>query len=238
MKTRPQVTDEEIKVLMDFDDLLDQKDKLVSKHRNFRRVRNLFIGFVSVLTILSLVFFLAGREGEDQPLRVSVKPAQPALSPPVGTDTIQSGHFREEKQSPPAQRKGKEKPPVKPKGTEEKESSGDKEQARRQQPVYVQAEPLDGYPALYDYFDRNLVYPPSAAKEPVEGVVDVAFVIDTTGNAINIRVENSLGEVFDNEVIRLMDNMPAWRPASYNGKPVQSKISLPVTFSVKKNNSP
>jgi hypothetical protein len=38
-------------------------------------------------------------------------------------------------------------------------------------------------------------------------------------------------------VFRVIRNMPAWRPAYYNGKVVKSKVSLPLTFSLKKVSS-
>jgi TonB family protein len=100
--------------------------------------------------------------------------------------------------------------------------------------VYRQAEPRDGYPVLYAYFEKNLVYPRAAVKDSVEGVVNVVFSIDAEGKPKNITIENSLGPLFDQEAVRLLNNMPLWKPASYNGKVVPSKISLPITFALNK----
>jgi TonB family protein len=113
------------------------------------------------------------------------------------------------------------------------------ERSAQSQPdnVYIQAEPIDGYPHLYAWFEKSLVYPNEAIKDSIQGVVTVVFSIDEKGRAQNIHIDNSLGKAFDDEVYRLMTNMPLWKPASYNGHYVRGKISLPLTFEIKKLNS-
>ena len=235
MKTRPAVTEEEIKSFMDFDALLEKKEKLAGKRRNIRRVRDLFIGLTCLLAIPSFIILFSDRPAKEQPAQVSIAPPRSSTSS-AAVDSLQTVKQAREEQTPPLK---KEKPISNRENTAlEKEREGVKDRAAQPQAVYVQAEPMDGYPALYDYFDKNLTYPAAAAKDGVEGVVDVGFVIDTNGKAIRITVDNSLGEVFDQEIVRLVEKMPPWRPAYYNGKPVQSKISLPITFSAKKTANP
>ena len=43
----------------------------------------------------------------------------------------------------------------------------------------------------------------------------------------------SLGEDFDNEVIRMVESMPRWSPAEQNGYIMETKILLPVEFKLK-----
>ena len=236
MKTRPVVTEEEIKSFMDFDALLDQKDKLAIKQRNIRRLRDLFIGLTCLLAVPSFILLLSERPTKEQPLAVSIEP--PPSSASAIVDTMQRTQPVEQVQPSLAPSKNEKPTSIRENIAEEREDEAVKDYTVLQQPVYVQAEPMDGYPTLYEYFDKNLKYPASVAKEPIEGVVDVSFTIDTTGKAIRITVENSLGEMFDQEIMRLMEEMPPWRPASYNGKPVHSKISLPITFSAKKTVNP
>jgi TonB family protein len=100
--------------------------------------------------------------------------------------------------------------------------------------VYEQATPLSGYPALYEYFNDALVYPAEHVGDSIHGDVTVIFVIDVAGKPVNIQVEKSLGPRFDAEAIRVINNMPAWEPAKFNGKPVPSKIRLPLTFETEK----
>jgi TonB family protein len=106
--------------------------------------------------------------------------------------------------------------------------------AEATQSAYEQAEPVDGYASLYDYFNTNLVYPPESLKDSIEGVQTVKFTINADGKPENIEVISSLGASFENEAKRLIESMPRWRPASLNGRPVSSQMSLPVTFQIKK----
>jgi len=233
MKTRPQVTEEEIKAFMDFDALLEQKDKMLLQRGRIRRVRNLFIGLACLVAIPATVLLL--RESGQQTMRQTAEMniLQPSTQSPVGHDSVTSEQVLQEKETPAPEEIGKKPTVLKQDTSHPEDNPVTKEPQQLPSPVYVQAEPVAGYPALYDYFDKDLVYPGAAVKDRVEGVVNVAFVIDTTGKAVSITVENSLGPLFDKEVIRLIEHMPPWRPASYNGRPVQSKISLPITFSVK-----
>jgi protein TonB len=100
--------------------------------------------------------------------------------------------------------------------------------------IYVQAEPVDGYQQLYEYFNRHLTYPPAAIKDSVEGVQTVSFQINVEGKPEMIQVKQSLGVPFEIEAARLIENMPAWKPATLNGKPVASQVSLPLTFQLRR----
>ena len=100
--------------------------------------------------------------------------------------------------------------------------------------VYVQAEPVQGYALLYAYFNDHLVYPPSAVKDSVQGVETISFVVNAEGKAEKVEVKQSLGEAFDKEARRLVAGMPAWKPATLNGRPVPSSIALPITFQIQR----
>lgn len=99
---------------------------------------------------------------------------------------------------------------------------------------YLQAQPLQGYDDLYAYFNENLAYPPEALKDSVEGISTVSFTIDENGQVSRITVTQSLGAEFDKEAVRLIREMPAWKPATFNGRPVASQLSVPLTFQLKR----
>jgi protein TonB len=103
-----------------------------------------------------------------------------------------------------------------------------------QDEVYVQAEPQTGYATLYDYFAANLKYPSDALADSIQGVQTISFIINTNGTPEKIMITNSLGDSFDKEARRLIETMPAWNPATLNGRPVASKVSLPLTFQIQK----
>lgn len=239
MKTPPPVTDEEMKSLMDFDDLLQKREAAVRNRNRLQRMRYFAVIFVAAIIVPSAWLWwrtqprppVVERRSATEPLR------EPERTQPVA-DTLDP-HAPERDKSPFVDRP--EKPagsPVAGRRANEPDYPTPVKDSASEQPVYVQAEPADGYPALYNYFGRNLRYPPSAVKDSVEGVVNVAFVIDQSGRATQIVIEKSPGMEFDKEVVRLIENMPLWKPASYGGRPVESRISLPVTFSLVRKTNP
>jgi TonB family protein len=91
--------------------------------------------------------------------------------------------------------------------------------------------------SLSIYLNQNLNYPEEVDKsQEIEGTVNVIFTITTEGEASKIQIENSLGEAFDEECKRLISNMPRWEPAIRNGKAVDSKVSLQLSFKIDQKN--
>ena len=99
-------------------------------------------------------------------------------------------------------------------------------------PELVQAFPLKGYPALYEYLRTETHYPDQVLPDSVEGIVLVAFSIDTLGSPQNVRVAESLHPVLDHEATRVIRNMPKWQPAMLDGRPVSSRLAIPITFRI------
>jgi TonB family protein len=98
--------------------------------------------------------------------------------------------------------------------------------------AYVGAAPKAGYRHLYDYFSNELKYPMEAVKDSVQGTALVSFTIDEFGKVAKVTVENSLGELFDKECLRLIAHMPAWESAQLNGARIPARLSLPLTFRI------
>ncbi|MEP6734639.1 MAG: energy transducer TonB [Chryseolinea sp.] len=95
---------------------------------------------------------------------------------------------------------------------------------------YVEAEPQNGYADFYKYLNDNLRYPVETIKDSIQGVETISFTINAHGNMENILVRQSLGKSFDLEAVRVIQQIPAWKPAVLNGKAVASQISIPLTF--------
>lgn len=83
---------------------------------------------------------------------------------------------------------------------------------------------------LGDYLGNNLHYPEAVEKAGVEGRVVAQFVIDQDGNVGDIVILRGLHPDCDKEVLRVLGNMPAWRPGQHEGKPVSVYYTLPVSF--------
>jgi TonB family protein len=100
---------------------------------------------------------------------------------------------------------------------------------------YEKAFPIVGMDSLSNYFNEKLRYPEKVDKtQGIEGSVTVIFTITKGGDASKMEVQNSLGEAFDEECFRLISNMPRWKPAVRNGKKVESKVSLQLSFNLEK----
>ena len=54
--------------------------------------------------------------------------------------------------------------------------------------------------------------------------VVVEFIVDQDGTPTNFKMVQGVNEEFDDEVITVLEQMPAWQPAILNDKPVAKKI--------------
>lgn len=97
--------------------------------------------------------------------------------------------------------------------------------------VNVMASFPNGTTGLQNYFDKNLEYPEEAVNNGVEGVVRISFVVDEKGKLKSPEVTSATaGYGLEAEALRVVNMMPAWKPALVNGKSVKTKITLPISF--------
>jgi periplasmic protein TonB len=90
----------------------------------------------------------------------------------------------------------------------------------------VPPEFVGGKEALFEYINKNIVYP----EDVVRGNVYVAFVVTKEGAIRDVRVVKGINENCDKEAIRLIKNMPPWDPGMQKGKIVSSVYGLPIIF--------
>ena len=84
--------------------------------------------------------------------------------------------------------------------------------------------------ALRRYMQRNLHYPSTALANNIAGKVFVSFVVNADGSISNVEVLKGLGYGTDEEAIRVIRSMPAWKPGRQNNHPVSVRYTLPITF--------
>ena len=89
------------------------------------------------------------------------------------------------------------------------------------------------YTAVLEYLSENMKYPPTAKTAGLEGVVKTSFVIDTEGNVTDVKVVEGIGSGCDEEAVRLVSEMPAWKPGMQDGEAVKVAYDLPVRFQVR-----
>lgn len=60
--------------------------------------------------------------------------------------------------------------------------------------------------------------------------VILKFKVNNTGKVVDVEVTSSLGEAFDQEAIRLFQEMPLWQPATRNKEPITENLTGFVRF--------
>ncbi len=94
-----------------------------------------------------------------------------------------------------------------------------------------------GDEALMQYLSENLVYPPTLQEKRFKGKVLVQFVVETDGSISNVEVVRSLYKDLDEEVVRVIKNMPKWIPAEQDGKAIREYYKLPISFELADNST-
>lgn len=87
-----------------------------------------------------------------------------------------------------------------------------------------------GTAKMMEYLMTNVRYPEAALKVGAQGRVVVNFIVEPDGTISNANVVSSVSEELDAEAIRVVENMPKWKPGMQNGKVVRVKYSIPVSF--------
>ena len=83
---------------------------------------------------------------------------------------------------------------------------------------------------IFDYLAQHVRYPEEAEKNGIGGMVYVQFVIDTTGKVVEPKVIRGVSPELDAEALRVVSEMPAWKPGMQRGKPVRVSFTLPIKF--------
>lgn len=87
-----------------------------------------------------------------------------------------------------------------------------------------------GLKALLSYLKKNLQAPDNAIEDGKVITVKVKFVVNYSSKLMSFTVIESGGEVFDNEVVRVLKKMPLWIPGRSNGENVSVYYIIPVKF--------
>ena len=91
--------------------------------------------------------------------------------------------------------------------------------------------------ALMKFIKDNMIYPPEALKNKIEGKVIIQFVVTKTGKVGKVKVARSVNKELDQEAVRLIKMLPDFSPGRNNvGEPVNVWYILPVIFKLPDNN--
>ncbi len=83
---------------------------------------------------------------------------------------------------------------------------------------------------LLKFLTKNLKYPSSCQEAGITGKVLCSFIIREDGKVSDIHIAQSVHPDLDREAKRIVNLMPNWQPAMCNGKAVNAKYTVPVSF--------
>jgi len=95
---------------------------------------------------------------------------------------------------------------------------------------YIKAEFAEGNDSMNSYIRRNYKYPDAARENNVEGRVIIRFMVDEQGKISGATVVRGIGGGCDEAALKLVQQMPAWRPATYKNKATRSVVFAPIIF--------
>ena len=76
-------------------------------------------------------------------------------------------------------------------------------------------------------------YPVLAKQQGIEGKVLVSFIVNAEGDIYDILIEEGVHPLLDAEVMRIINKLPKWNPATIDNKPVSAVVFFPVNFLLK-----
>ena len=109
---------------------------------------------------------------------------------------------------------------------------------KMEEPIFTiverQPEFEGGLDAFHRYIMNEVRYPLEARRAGVEGRVDVQFVVGKDGLLSDVKAIKGIGSGCDEEAVRVLQNAPAFKPATQNGKPVFVRMVVPIVFKLNK----
>lgn len=117
------------------------------------------------------------------------------------------------------------------KGTGAKDGDGDGDIDQVFVAVQVKAEPPGGMQAFQKQFISRFRTPDIDSSVKRLQVI-VMFIVERDGSLTDIKVLRDPGYGAGKEAVRVLKNMPKWKPAVQNGRNVRSQFTLPITIQV------
>lgn len=87
--------------------------------------------------------------------------------------------------------------------------------------------------AFVAFLKTHIIYPDSAKAHSVVGQVIASFFINKDGSITDITIVQGLGDGISEGVVESLKQMPRWKPATHNGKPIRAQYKVPINFNGK-----
>ncbi len=89
----------------------------------------------------------------------------------------------------------------------------------------------DGNLALFQYFHKNLPAGGKVSLNREDIWVKFTFDVDESGEISNIQFRENPKDYHQEPILKILSEMPKWKPALKDGKPTTSKVNLDVRLS-------
>ena len=100
--------------------------------------------------------------------------------------------------------------------------------------IFVIPEEMPEYPggdeALMMYLAKNIKYPALAQDAGIQGRVYVTFIVEEDGSVGRAKIARGVDESLDNEALRVVSEMPVWKPGKKDGLAVAVQYTVPISF--------
>ena len=90
-----------------------------------------------------------------------------------------------------------------------------------------------GVEKMMEFIQKNLVYPPLAKENGIEGRVVLSFVVNSDGSIVDIKPLKKIGWGCEEAAIDVVKRMPGWKAGKQNGKAVRFQFNLPFLFQLR-----
>jgi periplasmic protein TonB len=91
---------------------------------------------------------------------------------------------------------------------------------------------MQGADELRKFIFKNTVYPDSALKQKIQGIVLVQFVVTKHGEVKNLKLLKGVSPLLDREALRVTKLISSWKPGRQKGKPVNVQYVIPFNFRI------
>jgi TonB family protein len=87
-----------------------------------------------------------------------------------------------------------------------------------------------GREALRTHLAQTIRYPVYAQEHGIQGTVFVNYIVNEKGYVTNVKIFRGVHPTLDAEAIRVVENMPRWKPGRQKGQPVRVTYTMPIGF--------
>jgi TonB family protein len=100
--------------------------------------------------------------------------------------------------------------------------------------IFFVVEEMPEYPggemALRQYMATAVKYPDDAVKKGIQGKVYVTFVVSKDGTIADAKIARGVDPSLDAEALRVVNNLPKWKPGKQKGQSVNVSYTVPINF--------